>query len=419
MDFDGKAQRKPVRIAAIGAGNRTNTYMVYIRQHPELARLVAVAEPNEMRRNSLADEFCVPADCRYHDYRDFFNHPADCDAVIICTPDNAHYEPTMMAISRHMHVLLEKPIAQTMEECRQIAEAAHRSGVMVSVCHVLRYFHCYRKIKEIVSSGALGEVITINHIEGVGIDRATHSYVRGIWNHRRESNPMLLAKCCHDIDFLTWIVGSNCRRVCSFGSLRWFREANAPRGSALRCIDCGIEAECPFSAVDLYKRRHEWIRNFDVPDGKTIDDVIDEELRCGRYGRCVYHCDNDVVDNQAVLMEFDNKAIVTMAMDIFTRDAFRKTDIKLSFGEINCDERKVSVTHFRSGRHDVYDYTADMQKPYHGGADLRLIADFIDAVADGGRSLPTLIDETMMSHYICFEAERSRAMGQSVEMPSA
>lgn len=75
MDFDGKAQRKPVRIAAIGAGNRTNTYMVYIRQHPELARLVAVAEPNEMRRNALADEFCVPADCRYHDYREFLQSP--------------------------------------------------------------------------------------------------------------------------------------------------------------------------------------------------------------------------------------------------------------------------------------------------------------------------------------------------------
>lgn len=408
---------KPVRIAAIGIGNRMRTYMEYVRKHPQEVQLVAVADTDSFRRNTLADQMGVASDCRFADYHDLFTAPLDdVEAVFICTPDHLHYEPCMLAIERGWHVLLEKPIAQTLQECLTIERAAREKGVLVGLCHVLRYYDSYRKVKQLIQGGTLGQVMTITHVENVGIDRATHSYVRGIWNDRTKSNPMLLAKCCHDVDFLFWVTGSPCRRVSSFGCLRWFREENAPEGSAGRCVDCQVEDRCPYSAVDLYLRRHDWISNFDVPEGKTLDDVLREELRTGRFGRCVYHCDNNVVDHQTVMMELEDLTTINLSMDIFTQDDGRNTDIMLTEGEIKCSEDRVVVRHFRSGETETYDYSKIMAQPHHGGADLALVADFIHAIRDRHIKLPTLISDAIESHAVCFAAERSRAEGRTVEM---
>jgi len=414
MNLLDNAAAKPVSIVAIGAGNRMRTYMHYVKQHPDKVVLVAVVEPDAIRRDAMADEFHLGTDRRFTDYQSFFRHPVKADAVIICTPENAHFEPCMEAIAKGYHILLEKPVAQTMEQCRQIAEAAHRAGVMVGVCHVLRYLPCFKKIKELVDSGELGQIISINHVEGVGLDRMTHSYVRGIWNRQRESNPMFLAKCCHDVDFLLWITRSRCHSLNSYGSLRWFRKENAPEGSADRCVDCQVETSCPFSAVNLYERRHDWISNFDVPEGQTIDDVIRQELRNGRYGRCVFRCDNDVVDNQCVTMELQDKTTITLSMKCFTQSDHRTTSIQFTKGEIRCDESKVYVRHFLTCRRDIYDYEENMAKPFHGGADLDILEDFVRAVSGNPDVLPTSIDEAIESHRLCFEVERSRMSGQTV-----
>lgn len=166
----------------------------------------------------------------------------------------------------------------------------------------------------------------------------------------------MLAKCCHDIDFLQWITESRCRKVASFGSLRWFRQENAPEGSAARCVDCKIEQRCPFSAVDLYAVRKDWVANFDVPENATLDDVIDEELHSGIYGRCVYHCDNDVVDRQVVAMETDDQIAITLSVDVFTLDDRRKTHIKMTEGEIDGDELTLRVRRFRTREEEIYDF---------------------------------------------------------------
>lgn len=271
-----KVTGRPVSIVAIGAGNRTFKYLEYIVRHPDLVRLVGVVELNDIRRNKVAERFGLDASCCFTDYDSFFRCPLQADAVMVCTPENMHFEPTMQAIEAGYHVLLEKPIAQTIEECVAIGEAARHKGVVVSVCHVLRYHPYFRKIWELVDSGELGRIISINHRTSVGVDRASHSFVRGIWRDETVTNPMIMSKCCHDIDFLLWLTRTPCRKLTSFGSLRWFRAENAPEGSAERCIDCRVESRCPFSAIDLYRTRRDWISNFDVPEGKTIDDVIEE-----------------------------------------------------------------------------------------------------------------------------------------------
>jgi hypothetical protein len=327
---------------------------------------------------------------------------------MICTPENKHFEPAMLAIEAGYHVLLEKPIAQTLEECLAIGEAARRKNVIVSVCHVLRYHPYFIKLKELACSGELGNIISINHCTSVGVDRATHSFVRGLWSREADTNPMLISKCCHDIDFLLWLTKTRCRKITSFGSLRWFRSKNAPEGSAERCIDCKVEAQCPFSAVDLYRVRRDWISNFDIPQGKTIDQVIEDELREGKYGRCIYHCDNDVVDHQIVSMEMDSEVTINFSMDLFTLKDHRKTHICRTDGEIDRNETLLRVRRFRGGAETVYDFSNLSHQPFHAGADLDIVADFIDAIHSEEKYLRTSIDLSVESHRICFEAERSR-----------
>lgn len=414
MDMEVNVGRKPVSIVAIGAGNRTNKYLEYVKRNPDKVKLVGVVELNDIRRRSIATRFGLSDEQCFTDYHAFFQHPALADAVMICTPENMHFEPAMLAIEAGYHILLEKPIAQTLEECVAIGEAAKKKGVLVAVCHVLRHHPYFMKIKELVDSRVLGDIISINHRSAVGVDRSTHGFVRGMWRKEAKTNPMLISKCCHDIDFLLWLTKTRCRKLTSFGSLRWFKRSNAPEGSAERCVDCKIEPRCPFSAIDLYRVRRDWIANFDVPEGKTIDDVIEEQLHQGMYGRCVYCCDNDVVDHQIVSMEMESEVTINFSMDVFTLKDNRETHICLTEGEIDGDETTLRVKRFRGAVEEVYDFSDIVGTPFHAGADLNLIADFVDALLEGRGGLATSIERSVESHRICYEAERSRREGQTV-----
>ena len=348
----------------------------------------------------------------FKSYKSFDEIPlSEFDYFVIATPTNKHFE-NLEFLNKNVKnkiIFCEKPLFESKKASLKLENS-------VFVGYVLRYHPCFLKVKELIESGELGKIITINHTEGVGIDRDTHSYVRGIMNREKENNPMLLAKCCHDIDFLIWIAGVKCRRLSSFGSLLWFKESNAPEGSALRCIDCKVEEQCPYSAVDLYWRRREWISNFDIPKGQTLDDVLQKELKEGRYGRCVYHSDNDVVDNQVLTMQMEDGMLITLCMDVFTQRDYRTTDVKLTEGEIICDEKKVYVTRFRGHRQQVYDFSDTVNQLYHAGADLKIVEDFVLAVRGEIDSLPTMIDGSLESHLICFEAENSRLSGKTIHL---
>lgn len=416
MGFDNFVGMKPVEVAVIGAGNRANKYLEYARLYPGRLKLVGVVEPDEVRRRHTATEFGLKLCQCFSDYDDFFISSMKADAVLICTPENAHFDPCIKAIDKGYNVLLEKPIAQNLEECYAIADHSKQAGVLVGICHVLRYHPYFIKIKEIVDSGELGSIISINHTASVGLDRATHSYVRGLWRKAEISNPMFLAKCCHDIDFLLWLVQVGCCRLASFGSLRWFRSEHAPEGSSERCISCRIESSCPFSAIDLYHNRREWISNFDVAESQTLDEVLNEELHHGMYGRCVYHCDNDVVDHQILSMEMENAVTINLSMDIFTHDDYRKTYIKMTNGEIDGDEKKIRVRKFRGNEEFLFDFSDMVDKPFHSGADLNIIDDFVKTLRLKDHAFRSPIWSSIESHRICYEAERSRLKGEVINL---
>lgn len=404
--------RDKIRVAVIGAGHRMNMYTEYALLHPEILEIVAVVEPNEIRREQYACRFHIPAGNCFVSWEDFFQKEKMADAVFLCTPDDRHYEPAMAAMACGYDILLEKPIAQTWEQCAAIAGRARELNRIVGVCHVLRYHPYFIKFREIIASGILGEMISVNHVEAVGIDRMTHAFVRGLWSKENESNPMILSKSCHDLDLLVWLTGKKCRRVSSYGSLKWFRESNAPAGSTARCTDgCRVEKECPYSALNLYYRQKRWLRHFDLPEGTAEDETILDELRTGPYGRCVYRCDNDVVDHQVVSMWMDDEVTVNFSMDAFTREPCRRTHVMFSGGELFGDEKTLTVRYFTPGKEDeLFDFSSYAGEcNFHGGADLHLVADFINAVQRGtGSGLLTNIASSLESHRIAFEIEKAR-----------
>lgn len=402
-----------VSIVLVGAGNRAKTYAEYAIRYPKRLKIVGVVEPISFRRECIAKRFSLPESSCFIDYTHFFEHPKMADAVLISTSDDLHYQPTIAAIDKGYHVLLEKPIAQSVEECREIAQRARRAGVVVGVCHVLRYHPTFLKIKELLDNNALGRLMSMEHEEAIGIERMTHAYVRGIWRRGADSNPIILSKSCHDIDLISWLLGERCRTIFSSGSLTWFRRENAPEQSADRCLDCRIEQKCPYSAVDLYLRRKSWLRHFDIKDNDEVQQIV-EELRHGLYGRCVYHCDNDVADHQSVLMELENGVTVNFMLNGITKKSMRKTHIIGSMGELMGDEFQFTLYDHSSGTTQVFDFTKEAVEPFHAGADLALIADFVTAVLNPNYDFRVSIEKSLESHSIAFAAEQSRLTSQVV-----
>ena len=263
----------------------------------------------------------------YADWREVVARPRFADAVIIATQDPLHAEPAIAFADLGYHILLEKPMAPNAADCRRIAAAAQANGVMFAVCHVLRYTTYTKKVKEIVTSGRLGEIVSLQHLEPVGFWHQAHSFVRGNWRSEHESSFMLLAKSCHDLDWIRHIMGKRCTQVSSFGSLLHFRAENRPVGAADRCLECAVETTCPYSAPRIYlgRVRHGetgWPVNVLTPD--LTEAGVTEALRSGPYGRCVYACDNDVVDHQVVNMQFEDGATASFTMTAFTRQRDRR-----------------------------------------------------------------------------------------------
>ena len=312
-----------LRIAFIGVGNRAGKYLSCLPEDAEVAFLV---DPDPIRLSQAAAKYGVPASACFLDAETFFSAHRDVDGVIITTPDRLHHGQAMNAIRAGYPILLEKPAAASQDEFDDLLEESERTGVPVSVCLVMRYHPYFRRIKEIIESGEIGRIVSIDHTESIGPDRMGHTFVRGLWSRKDLSGPIFLSKCSHDVDFLLWLAGGRALDVTSEGALTKFNIDHAPAGAAMRCLDCPLD--CPYSAVKLYRDRKAWVAGFDVPEGKTLEEVIEEELKTGRYGRCVYHCDNDVNDLQKVQIRMDNGILLRMLLDGVSLEEGRRIVIR-------------------------------------------------------------------------------------------
>ena len=412
----------PVTFLIVGGGHRGCGYAAFAKKHPELARVVGVAEPREFYRRKLVQEHGIPPENVFSDWRQAAERKRFADAVIIATQDRQHTEPAVAFASLGYDMLLEKPMANTEADCRKIAAAVKESGILFAVCHVLRYTDYTRRLKAILDEGRIGRIVSIQHLEPVGYWHQAHSFVRGNWRNESESSFMLLAKSCHDLDWLRHVMGLPMRRVSSFGSLMHFRRDCRPAGAADRCLDCGVEAQCPYSAKRIYLERFHaghtgW--PLDVITSDLTEAGVLAALRDGPYGRCVYDCDNDVVDHQVVNIEFDDGPTATFTMTAFTEMSDRKTRIFGTRGRIEGDGRTLRVLDFLTDHEETIDTRAPAGSILggHGGGDYRLMQGFVAAV---GEQDPAKIlsgpAETLESHLAVFAAERARREGRVVEI---
>ncbi|MBE2238876.1 MAG: Gfo/Idh/MocA family oxidoreductase [Caldilineaceae bacterium] len=426
---------KPVELVVIGAGSRGGiAYASYALRHPDEARIVGVADPDPIRRARLAETHDIDDSHCFTTWEDLIDAGQLGQGAIIATQDQMHVEPALAAMAAGYDVLLEKPMADTLEGCVQLVQGAERTGRNLQICHVLRYAPFWRKLHEVLESGVIGEIVTVEHRENVAYWHMAHSFVRGNWRNKGLSTPMILAKCCHDLDVLVWNLKQPVTRLASVGSLLHYRAESVGPEIPLRCTDgCPIEPTCPFSAIGVYL---DYERTFPGARQRLIDAGLDPEApnswpfnvispdvsRAGRqraiergpYGRCVYHCDNDVVDHQTVLMELESGASVTLVMHGHSNQEHRSMRYDGTKGTLRARvDPDVIEVNIHGGRSEQI--AIEPSPTGHGGGDEGIMHDFV-RVLRGEIAPLTTARVSLESHLLAFAAEEARLSGQVIPM---
>ena len=412
------------KLILIGGGSRGRAYTDKALGMGSCFKVVAIAEPIRERREFLAKLHSVPKEMTFESWEPLLALGKIADAAIIATMDRDHFAPAMQAVRLGYDLLLEKPIAPTPEECDALLAETKKYGSKVIICHVLRYTPFFRALKRVIDSGKIGKVMNIQHIEAVGHIHQSHSFVRGNWGNSDRATPMILQKSCHDMDILQWLIGKKCKSVHSFGSISYFWEENAPEGAPEFCIQGCPEADtCPYNAVKLYydDKNNNWFRGAAAKMHEPTDEAVLEAIKTTNYGRCVYRCDNNVVDHQVVELLFEGDVCVSFTMSAFTRGG-RELRIMGTDGELfaRTGSDKIMLNNFRTGKPEeikINDMlTGDTVVDGHGGGDSGIMYAFYDMLC--GKENPDLsnIDISVENHKIAFAAEKSRLSGETVKL---
>ena len=435
-------------LVVIGAGGRgRDAYGRWAIEHPDRARIVAVADVSEARRTALAAEAGGAAE--YGDWREVVEdlRALRADGVVIAVPDALHVDVAIAVAEAGIPFLLEKPAAPTLSELARLARHAAGASTRLAVGHVLRFTPFWRSIKRIVDSGAIGRPMTLEVRENIGFWHFAHSYVRGNWRNTAQAGAMVLTKTSHDLDLIRWLAGSAPESVYSIGELTWFRPENAPPGAPEFCLDgCPVAADCPFYAPRYYVDALADVTGHPVHllGADTSRDGRLAALRNGDYGRCVYRSDNDVADHQQTTMMFPGGLTATLTASAFTAENTRNVAITGSAGQLtgHMESGEIVVDLFSPTaalpddlplashatqakapmgheRHTLFVEmpNADLgDHAGHAGGDAALMAEFVDAlvegtVGEGELSFVTALD----SHLIAFAAEESRLSGRPVD----
>lgn len=408
-----------IKLVLIGAGQRGRIYADYLQER-KLGKIEALVEPHEERREAARLKYGIPSKLCFTSCDELWSLGKIADGAIIASMDQDHYGQVMDALEIGYDLLLEKPVSPNPLECMKIQEKAERLNRRIVVCHVLRYTPFFSTLKQIIDSGQLGKVISIQHNENIGNFHMAHSFVRGNWRKAQLSSPLIMQKSCHDMDILTWLSGSRAQTICSYGDLRYFKEENAPENSTDRCYSCGAREHCRYDAYKAYlPAAGQWPATVVCQDQTEMHLI--EELKTSPYGRCVYRCDNDVCDNQVALIRFENGVTVSFQLSAFTNKMCRTIKIMCEHGEIrgNDGENRIEITRFTSNQVDavsqqvVYPQAADGG---HGGGDVGIAEDFIKVMKGEQAESRSSIGQSVESHFMAYAAEKSRLEKVLVDM---
>jgi predicted dehydrogenase len=411
-----------VDAVVVGAGNRGRfVFGAYALANPDRLRIAALAEPDDEKREGMAGEHGIPPEKRYRDWKEMLGENRHAPLAIIATGDTLHVEPALAALARGYHVLLEKPIAPTPGECVAVVEAAEAAERMLQIGHVLRYTPFYRRVREIIESGVLGELVSLDLREHVAYWHMTHSFVRGKFRNRELAAPIILAKSCHDLDLMVWFTGRPAIRVSSFGSVAHFRGAGAPEGAPERCTDgCPAQPDCPHDAERFYLGPDDEVARIWPWSDVSLDasrEARRRALEAGVYGRCVYHCDNDVADHQVVAVEFEGGATASLTVHGLASEEERTIRASGTRGELSGSLHAGVIEVSRHGvlgreRHEMGGSALG-----HFGGDEGLLDHFTEVVQRrAGGEVRASGRVSLESHLIGFAAEEARLSGSVIEM---
>lgn len=423
-----------LKVALCGLGSRgKDVYATAAKDYPDKMEIAAVADIDPVKVRAAAEEYHIPQEMCFASGEEMLEREQLADVMFITTQDRQHVPQALQALRKGYHLLLEKPVSPDADECRELVRTAKECGREVVVCHVLRYTPIYRKVKELLDAGKIGDIVSIMAVEDVGWFHMAHSFVRGNWSNADETSPMILQKCCHDMDLYLWLANKTCKSLSSYGNTYLFKKENAPEGCALRCLDgCKVKDTCPFNAEHIYfdnkligynSGNRIWPLN--VITHEPTKENIQKALEEGRYGRCVYHCDNNVVDHQVVNLNMTDGSTMSFTMTGFSPDIARYARFMGTKGQltVNMDVHEIDKCSI-----EIEYFTPDMKKETidvmslsddfsgHGGGDLKMVEEFLDIVS--GRSTKsssvTSIEHSVESHYCALAAEQSRLNGGAV-----
>jgi predicted dehydrogenase len=404
-----KSGAKSIRVAIIGAGVRGLHLARQVGCFSPMAQIAAVAEPNPERQAQLAREHHLSAEAVFPSWEELVDSTMELDAAIIATMDNRHTAPALACLTRGLHLFMEKPLADTFEDCLCIVNAQQNTNRILSVCHTLRYLEPFQRMKEIVSEGRLGSLIQMEHTEAIGPMRFAHNYVRGRWARQENNTFLLLHKCCHDLDLIRWLAGQDCRQVSSFGSLAYFRPDRAPAGSGKRCLeDCRIADECPYSARRLYVETdlESWpAREICVQHTR---EAHWKAVQNGNWGSCVWHAGNDVVDHQTVMLEFDEGITATCILTGFSSTNGRRTRLQGTKGELLYEEAAGILKYKQFSSSEETTFQMSPSAFYHP-EDKQIVGEWLSAIRDPSSvSVTVNAQDALRSNLLAFAAERAR-----------
>ena len=415
--------KAPITFAICGFGDRGSTYASMQELFPDRMKVVAVADLNPDKVAKAKRLYNIPDENCFASGEEMLAKPRLADVMVVSTMDRQHVDHAIPALRQGYHVLMEKPISPEISKCREIlAEAEKHPDQHIILCHVLRYTTFYNTLKDLISSGKIGEVVSICANENVGYWHQSHSFVRGNWRNSDETSPMILQKSCHDMDILSWLTGKKAVSVSSVGGIHLFKKERAPEGCTDYCLGgCKVKDSCIFDAEKIYvtnektglKGGHSWISSV-LSVEPTIENTYDA-LRSGQYGRCVYRCDNNVVDHQQTNILMEDGSTMSFAMCAFTEDCYRYFKAMGTKGEIEADMKSntIRLRVFGEGEEliDLKKLTGDLKG--HGGGDSGIIGDFLEMLIEGNppTERTTTLQSSLESHYLALAAEESRLNG--------
>lgn len=427
--------KKTIKAVVVGYGNRGQVYADYSLDCPNELKITAIVDPNEFKLKEAKERYGLKDDELFKSFDDFLKAKIDCDIVINSTMDELHYKVAMQILENGYDMLIEKPIVPDKKELFDIKKLAEKKGAKVFVCHVLRYTPFYKTIKEILLSGEIGEIMTMEMNEHVCRQHYLASYDRGKWNSEEKcGSGFLLAKCCHDLDIMCWLNNlSSPSEVVSLGGRYEFVKERMPKDASEFCYECKYERTCRYSALREYLEFN--VMPFLVWDklNKPLDEITTEEkkefLKHDNYGRCAYIAGGNIVDRQNLIVKFANGSQGSFTLVGGTTKADRYIHIVGESGEIEgkIQEGLITVRKYDPnpanfyGTERVIDVNGEVVNNArfggHNGGDFAIMKDLVNYLNGDKSSVSiTTLGDSVNGHLCVFAAEESRKSGKVVNI---